>query len=155
MTDRAPSAQQESTLQKSALPDVSLEGSSRFVAATGLIVEEVSTTSVRGHADLDEHHHTPWGVVHGGVYTSIVESAGSIGASHAVAERGEFAVGVHNATDFLRPTSAARVTVTAEALHQVRSQQLRDVVIADSATEKVLASGQLRLQNVPLPTDAK
>ena len=106
-------------------------------------------------SDLDEHHHTPWGVVHGGVYTSIVESAGSIGASHAVAERGEFAVGVHNATDFLRPTSAARVTVTAEALHQVRSQQLRDVVIADSATEKVLARGQLRLQNVPLPTDAK
>lgn len=137
------------------LPDVSPESSSRFVAATGLIVDEVSATSVRAHADLDENHHTPWGVVHGGVYATIVESAGSIGASAAVAERGEFAVGVHNATDFLRPTSAARVTVTAEALHQGRSQQLWDVVIADSATEKVLARGQLRLQNVPLPSDAK
>ena len=137
------------------LPDVSLEGASRFVAAAGLVTDEVTATSVRAHADLDENHHTPWGVVHGGVYATMVESARSIGASHAVAERGEFAVGAHNATDFLRPTSAARVTVTAEALHQGRSQQLWDVVIADSATEKVLARGQLRLQNVPLPTDAK
>lgn len=137
------------------LPDVSPEGSSRFVAATGLVVDEVSATSVRAHADLNQNHHTPWGVVHGGVYATIVESAGSIGASSAVADRGEFAVGVHNATDFLRPTSAARVTVTAEALHQGRSQQLWDVVITDSATQKVLARGQLRLQNVPLPTDAQ
>ena len=79
------------------LPDVSLEGASRFVAAAGLVTDEVTATSVRAHADLDENHHTPWGVVHGGVYATMVESAGSIGASHAVAERGEFAVGAHNA----------------------------------------------------------
>ncbi|MGO2035101.1 MAG: PaaI family thioesterase [Brevibacterium sp.] len=133
------------------LPDVSLEGASRFVAATGLVVDEVTPTSVRGHAELGPDHHTPWGVVHGGVYTSIVESAGSIGASHAVADRGEFAVGVHNATDFLRPTTGATVSVEASALHQGRTQQLWEVVIADSASSKVLARGQLRLQNVPLP----
>jgi acyl-coenzyme A thioesterase PaaI-like protein len=69
------------------MPDVSLKSASRFVAAAGLVVEEVTTTSVRGFAELDENHHTPWGVVHGGVYTTIVESAGSIGASHAVTER--------------------------------------------------------------------
>ncbi|MGO1908630.1 MAG: PaaI family thioesterase [Brevibacterium linens] len=139
--------------QDSSLPDVSLEGSSRFVAATGLIVDEVTATSVRGHAELDADHHTPWGVVHGGVYTSIVESAGSIGASHAVAERGEFAVGVHNATDFLRPTTGARVEVAARALFQGRTQQLWEVVITDSKSQKDLARGQLRLQNVPLPKD--
>lgn len=93
---------------------------------------------------------TPWGVVHGGVYTTIVESAGSIAASHAVADRGEFAVGIHNATDFLRPTTGAAVGVRATALHQGRTQQLWEVVISDSATDKVLARGQLRLQNVPL-----
>lgn len=134
-----------------ALPDVSLQGSSRFVAATGLVVEEVTATSVRGHADLDENHHTPWGVVHGGVYTSIVESAGSIGASHAVADRGEFAVGVHNATDFLRPSQGARVAVETTALYQGRTQQLWEVIITDAATGKQLSRGQLRLQNVPLP----
>lgn len=132
-------------------PDVSLDGASRFVAASGFIVDEVTNTEVRGHADLGEDHHTPWGVIHGGVYTTLVESAGSVGASHAVFDKGEFAVGVHNATDFLRPTSAARVSVEATALHQGRTQQLWQVVISDSSSNKVLARGQLRLQNVPLP----
>jgi 1,4-dihydroxy-2-naphthoyl-CoA hydrolase len=131
-------------------PDVSTAAASRFVAASGFVVEDVTGTRLRGHVDLGEDHHTPWGVVHGGVYATIVESAGSIGASHAVAERGQFAVGVHNATDFLRPTSGGRASVEAEALHQGRTQQLWQVLITDEATDKVLARGQLRLQNIPL-----
>ncbi len=133
------------------LPDVSLTSASRFVAASGFVVDDVAGTRLRGHVDLGEDHHTPWGVVHGGLYTTIVESAASIGASHAVAEHGQFAVGVHNATDFLRPTTGGRASVEAEALHQGRTQQLWQVVIADEATTKVLARGQLRLHNVPLP----
>lgn len=136
------------------VPDVSLDAASRFVAASGFVVEEVTGTYLRGHVDLGKDHHTPWGVVHGGVYTTIVESAASIGASFAVAERGQFAVGVHNATDFLRPASTTRASVAADALHQGRTQQLWQVVIVDEATSKVLARGQLRLQNVPFPGDA-
>ncbi|WP_209323772.1 PaaI family thioesterase [Brevibacterium renqingii] len=138
--------------QDTSIAGVSMEGSSRFVHAIGFTVDEVTTTSVRGHAELGEDHHTPWGVVHGGVYTSIVESAASIGGSFAVAESGQFAVGVHNATDFLRPSTGARVDVAASALHQGRTQQLWEVVISDSATGKQLSRGQLRLQNVPLPS---
>lgn len=137
--------------ETSGAPDVSLVAASKFVAASGLVVDEVTATSVRGHVELTTDHHTPWGVVHGGVYATLVESAGSIGASQAVLDRGEFAVGVHNATDFLRPATAAHATVEARALHQGRTQQLWEVVITNTATDKVLARGQLRLQNVPLP----
>ena len=140
--------------QSDSLPDVSLETASKFVAASGLIIDEVTSTSVRGHADLGADHHTPWGVVHGGVYTTLVESAGSIGASHAVSDRGEFAVGIHNATDFLRPTTGACVAVEGTALHQGRTQQLWEVIITDTSSDKVLARGQLRLQNVPMPKEA-
>src|SRR5699024_6209280 len=138
--------------QNTSLGDVSMEGSSRFVAAIGLEVDEVTATSARGHAELGEDHYTPWGVIHGGVYTSIVESAASIAVSHAVADRGEFAVGVHNATDFLRPSTGARVDVEASALYHGRTQHLWEVVISDSGTGKQLSRGQLRLQNVPLPS---
>jgi uncharacterized protein (TIGR00369 family) len=96
------------------LPDVSLAAASRFVAASGFVVEDVTDTGLRGHVDLGADHLTPWGVVHGGVHATIVESAASIGASHAVAARGQFAVGVHNATDFLRPTSGGRASVHAK-----------------------------------------
>lgn len=78
-------------------------------------------TRTARHAELGEDHCTPWDVIHGGVYTSIVESAASIGASHAVADRGEFAVGVHNATDFLRPSTGTRVDVEASALYLGRT----------------------------------
>jgi uncharacterized protein (TIGR00369 family) len=79
---------------------------SRFFEAAGLRFTEVSGTRVRGEIHLGTEHHTPWGVVHGGVYTTAVESAASLGASTAVADRGQIAVGVANSTDFIRPISS-------------------------------------------------
>ncbi|TLG15553.1 PaaI family thioesterase [Nocardia cyriacigeorgica] len=131
---------------------VDLTNASRFVAASGLVIEDLSGSRVSGHVELGADHHTPWGVVHGGVYATIVETAASVGASAAVADRGEFAVGVHNATDFLRPATECRASVTAEPLHQGRTQQLWQVIITDDATGKTLARGQVRLHNVPLPS---
>ena len=87
--------------------------------------------------------------MHGGVYTTAVESAASIGASLAVADRGEFAVGVHNATDFLRAATGGRVDVVAEPLQQGRVQQLWLVTVTSADTGKAVARGQVRLQNVP------
>lgn len=124
---------------------------SRFVAASGLVIDEVTATSVRGHADVGEDDHTAWGTIHGGVYTSLVESAGGAGAGRAIAEPGQAAVGIHNGTDFLRASPGSRVTITAEALYQGRSQQLWDVVINQDRSGKALARGQLRQQNVPRP----
>jgi len=126
--------------------------SSAFVAAIGLTVEEVSGTHVAGHLDLGSEHHTPWGVVHGGVYTAAVESAASIGASAAVLEAGQFAVGVQNITDFLRPTTAGRVAVVAEPVQQGRTLQLWQVELRRE-DGKLVARGQVRLQNVPLPAE--
>src|SRR5699024_4724303 len=81
-----------------------------------------------------------------------VESAASIGASHAVADRGEFAVGVHHATDFLRPSTGARVDVEANALYQGRTQPLWEGVITESATGKQRSRARLRAQAAPLPS---
>lgn len=123
-----------------------------FVSVAALVVDEVSGTRVVGHIELTSDHFTPWGVVHGGVYTTAVESAASIGASEAVKDRGEFAVGVHNATDFLRASKGGRVDVLAEPLQQSRVQQLWLVTVTAADSGKAIARGQVRLQNVPLPT---
>jgi len=126
--------------------------SSEFVRVAGLGFEEIGGSKVRGWIELGEHHHTPWGVVHGGVYATAVESAASVGASAAVEERGQFAVGVSNSTEFLRPMKEGRVDVVAEPVMQGRSQQLWQVIITRSEDGKEIARGQLRLQNVPLPS---
>jgi 1,4-dihydroxy-2-naphthoyl-CoA hydrolase len=117
------------------------------VRAAGLRVDEVRTDRVRGHIDLDADHHTPWGIVHGGVYTTAIESAASIGASAAVSGRGLVAVGLTNTTHFLRSLSAGRVNVEAVALNQGRTQQLWRVDVTDESG-RLIAHGELRLQNL-------
>ncbi len=125
---------------------------SEFMRISGLHLEKVSGSGVRGSIELSERHHTPWGVVHGGVYTAAVETAASVGASAAVEENGEFAVGVNNKTDFMRPVKAGRVDVVAEPIMQGRIQQLWQVIITRAEDGKEVARGQVRLQNVPLPS---
>jgi 1,4-dihydroxy-2-naphthoyl-CoA hydrolase len=125
----------------------SLQESGEFVRSAGLIVDEVATDRVLGHIDLDQRHHTPWGIIHGGVYATAIESAASIGASAAVQDRGLVAVGLTNTTQFLRSLNSGRVRVEAVAINQGRSQQLWKVDITDSAG-RLVAHGELRLQNL-------
>ncbi len=133
------------------LPDVDLTSASAFVSASGFEVTQACGTRVTGHVELGPDQHTPWGVVHGGVYCAVVESAASIGASAAVADRGQFAVGVSNSTDFLRPVTTGRLDVVAEPVQQGRTLQLWQVLLTRAEDGKLVARGQVRLQNVPLP----
>jgi 1,4-dihydroxy-2-naphthoyl-CoA hydrolase len=132
------------------LPDLSLDAAPPFLRGARLQVEEATGTRVTGTIAAGPDHHTPWGVVHGGVYTTAVESACSIGASMAVVGRGEYAVGISNQTDFLRPHVAGELRVTATPIHQGRTQQLWLCEIVRADDGKAVARGQLRLQNVPL-----
>ena len=126
----------------------SLEQASAFLQAAGLVLDEITADRVTGHLDLSPEHHTPWGIVHGGVYTTAIESAASVGASHAVRDRGQVAVGLTNTTHFLRSLTAGRVNVEAAALSQGRTQQLWQVDITDESG-RLIAHGEVRLQNVP------
>lgn len=128
-------------------PALTLEDSGAFVRVAGLVLEEVSGTRVTGHIDLSDEHHTPWGIVHGGVYATAIEGAASIGASVAVREAGQVAVGITNTTHFLRSISTGRVSVDATALNQGRSQQLWRVDITDQPG-RLIAHGEVRLQNI-------
>ena len=133
-------------------PPVDLRSASPFVAAVGLELTEVTGTRVAGSIELGPQHHTPWGVVHGGVYCAVVEGAASVGASAAVAPGGQFAVGVNNNTDFIRAMTDGRIDVLAEPIQQGRTQQLWQVQITRSRDGALVARGQVRLQNVKLPS---
>lgn len=133
--------------QQPSEPELRAAQSGAAVEALGFEVDELTATRVVGHMQLGPEHHTPWGTVHGGVYATAVESAASLGASAAVAERGMVAVGLTNTTQFLRPLGAGLVTVTAVALNQGRTQQLWQVDITDG-DGRLVAHGELRLQNI-------
>ena len=132
---------------KPSLEPASLEDTSAFLRAAGLVFDEISATRVTGHLDLGPDHHTPWGIVHGGVYATAIESTASVGASMAVRDQGQVAVGLTNTTHFLRSVTEGRVNVEATALSQGRTQQLWRVDITDEAG-RLIAHGELRLQNL-------
>jgi 1,4-dihydroxy-2-naphthoyl-CoA hydrolase len=129
------------------LEPASLEDTSAFLRAAGLVFNEISATRVTGRLDLGPDHHTPWGIVHGGVYATAIESTASVGASLAVRDQGQVAVGLTNTTHFLRSVTEGRVNVEATALSQGRTQQLWRVDITDEAG-RLIAHGELRLQNL-------
>jgi 1,4-dihydroxy-2-naphthoyl-CoA hydrolase len=103
---------------------------------------------VTAHLEADARHHQPYGIVHGGVWCSIIESMASIGAALRVASAGKIVVGVSNSTDFIRSHREGRVEAVGTPVHTGRTQQLWLVELTSAATGKVVARGQVRLQNI-------
>jgi uncharacterized protein (TIGR00369 family) len=126
-----------------------LTNPSKLMALLDIEFEERTPTRVTGSVAADERHHQPWGQVHGGLYATVVESFATTGAFEAVRDRGERAVGVANSTDFLRPHSSGRLEVVAIPVHQGRTQQLWQVELRRPDDGKLVARGQVRLQNIP------
>ncbi|HEY1698961.1 MAG TPA: PaaI family thioesterase [Trebonia sp.] len=129
------------------LPDLAL-APGEFMRVLGLDLGEVSGSRVTGSLELTPEHNTPWGVVHGGVYTAVIETVASLGASLHVSDRDQFAVGVNNSTDFIRSAPHGRLDVVAVPVQQGRVQQLWEVTLRSGDT--LIARGTVRLQNVPL-----
>jgi 1,4-dihydroxy-2-naphthoyl-CoA hydrolase len=125
-----------------------LPGPSELLALLEIDFEEIGSTRVSGSVAADERHHQPWGLVHGGLYTTAIETFATAGAYEAVKDSGQHAVGVTNITDFLRPHRDGRLRVVATAIHQGRSQQLWQVELTRRDDGKLIARGQVRLQNV-------
>jgi uncharacterized protein (TIGR00369 family) len=133
--------------ESSALPEF-LSSAGEFLKSVGLDYDEVTGSRVTGSLELTPEHNTPWGVVHGGVYTTVIESAASVGASVHVHDRDQFAVGVNNSTDFIRSAPHGRLDVIAVPVQQGRVQQLWEVTLRSG--DALIARGTVRLQNVPL-----
>lgn len=127
--------------------DVNLEGESAFMRILGLSFEEVGPERVTASFETGPDHHQPWGLVHGGVFTAVIETVATTGAYQTAKARGQLAVGVNNVTDFMRPHQHGWLDVVAEPLQQTKSQQLWQAVITRE-DGKTVARGQVRLQNI-------
>ncbi|MGC4855841.1 PaaI family thioesterase [Micromonospora sp. DT4] len=117
-----------------------------FVTLLGLTFEETTADRVVISWQVRPELHQPFGIQHGGVYCSVVETAASVGGSLWLADRGTV-VGVSNQTDFLRAVRDGELRAVATPVHRGRSQQLWQVEITD-AKERLVARGQVRLQNL-------
>lgn len=120
-----------------------------FVGVTGIEIDEATSDEVVGRIPVSESHHQPYGVVHGGVYCTLVETLASTGAAIWAIEEGMVGVvGVSNQTDFHKATRDGVLIGKATPVHRGRTQQVWRVEVTRASDGKLVASGQVRLHNV-------
>jgi uncharacterized protein (TIGR00369 family) len=120
-----------------------LEG---FDTLLGLTLLHADGDTVVGRLEIKPELHQPFGIVHGGVYCSVVETVASVGASLWFGDRGNV-VGVANHTNFLRAVRQGILDVRGTPVHRGRTQLLWTVTVTDER-DRLIAQGEVRLANV-------
>ena len=121
----------------------------RFVDLVGLEVIYDEDGTVRGRLPVRRELLQPYGIVHGGVHCTIVETLASHAAALRAREDGDVVVGVSNSTDFLRAARGGVLEAVAEPVHVGRLQHVWQVRVWREDDGKVVARGQVRLQVLP------
>ena len=104
-----------------------------FDGLYGLEIHDVGEEEVTASVPVRDAVKQPMGLVHGGLFASIAESLASMATAMAVAGDGKQAMGLSNATSFLRPITEGTVHATARRLHRGRTTWIWDVEITDDA----------------------
>ena len=114
-----------------------------FDDIVGTKIVELGADRVVATIDVSYRHQQGAGIVHGGVYATVIETTASMGANMWLDGRA-LAVGLSNHTDFLRSVSEGVLTVVATPVQRGRTLQLWRVEITDSQ-QRLVAEGKVRL----------
>lgn len=127
-------------------PDDDSELQRGFLKLVGLRIEQASGDRVVLTCPVTPDLHQPFGLVHGGVYATLAETAASVGGSLWFGDQGKV-VGVSNHTDFLRAVRRGELRAEATPLARGRTTQLWQVEIVDGQG-RLIAHAKVRLQNL-------
>ena len=119
-----------------------------FDQLIGLELTSIGPDEVRASLIVTPELLQPYGLLHGGVLCSVVETLGSVGGATWFGDRGHV-VGTSNHTNLLRSArDGAQLQAVATPVHQGRTQQLWSVEIRDER-DRLVAKGELRVANLP------
>jgi uncharacterized protein (TIGR00369 family) len=104
-----------------------------FDALYGLQIHDISEEEATGSVPVRDEVKQPMGLVHGGLFASMAEALTSLATALAVAKEGRQAMGLSNATSFLRPITEGTVHAKARRIHRGRTTWVWDVEITDDA----------------------
>jgi uncharacterized protein (TIGR00369 family) len=115
-----------------------------YERAIGLEFTHVSADEVVCEVPVGPHLHQPYGLVHGGVYAAIIETAASVGAAMVAMPRGQTAVGLENATSFVRAVRSGTLIGRARPITRGRQTQVWEVEVRGDDGQ-IAATGRVRM----------
>ena len=115
-----------------------------FNEQLGLEFVRCSDAEVVARLPVTDGLKQPYGIVHGGVHCSVIETVCSTGAALSAMPRGQSMVGLENSTSFLKAVRDGVLTVTATPLTRGRRSQVWEARITDAAG-RLIATGRVRL----------
>jgi len=115
-----------------------------WVHETGLKMVEASADRVVAELSVGPRHHQGYGIVHGGVYCSVIETLASVGAHIHAARSGRAVAGLENHTSFIRSIREGELKATATPITRGRRSQVWNCDIVD-AEGRMIATGRVRL----------
>ena len=117
-----------------------------FDRLLGLTLTSVTQDEVVASFEVRPELLQPYGLLHGGVLCSVVETVGSVAGAAWFGDRGHV-VGTSNHTNFLRAVREGTLTAVATPIHRGRTQQLWTVDVRDEQ-DRLVAKGELRVANL-------
>jgi len=112
--------------------------------AMGLNLIRATADEVTAEIVIDHRHHQGYGIVHGGVYSGLIETVSSVGAAIWAWRNRQSVVGVENNTSFLSAVRDGKILATARPLMRGRRTQVWEAKVTDGAG-RLVAHGKVRL----------
>ena len=119
-----------------------------FDSLIGVNIIELTPDGGYAQFNISDIFLQPQGIVHGGVYCSIIESLASASGYLWLLENGGKALfGVNNNTDFLISVNSGVLTATSIPIQRGLVQQLWLVTVSDEY-KNLVSIGRVRMQNI-------
>jgi len=123
---------------------------SNFDAYVGTEWLSLDPDDARCRVDVRDELRQPYGILHGGVYSTLVESLCSYVTAVSVYDEGMIALGQAIEVSFLRPVSDGHAEVRAVARHRGRTTWIWQAEVLD-AEERLCGIGKMTMAVRPAP----
>ena len=104
----------------------------------------VTYDEIRAEVVVTPDLHQPYGLVHGGIYSAMIESLASLGAAIHAMPLGRSTVGLENNTSFLKAVRSGTLYGVAVPLTRGKRTHVWTVAIHDGE-ERLVATGRVRM----------
>jgi 1,4-dihydroxy-2-naphthoyl-CoA hydrolase len=128
-------------------------GQSNFDATIGTEWISLDPADARARIAMRDELRQPYGILHGGVYSSLIESLCSYSTAAAVWEDGNVAMGQAIEVSFLRPVTKGHAEARAVAKHRGKTTWVWQVEIVDD-DERLCAVAKMTMAVRPAPKES-